>query len=134
MKVGDKLRKIPMTTDGKVAIGTKKGKLQKYTIKQILEHMMVALSIRMEKDIMEDLRYGDRTSQWFWTMVNNLGLGSMTDSKFNEEEADYIIDRFINHNYEPNGKGGLFIVDGDEDLRDEEIWVQMCWYINTLEE
>ena len=42
MKVGDKLRKIPMTTDGKVAIGTKKGKLQKYTIKQILGHMIVA--------------------------------------------------------------------------------------------
>ena len=96
--------------------------------------MMIGLAMRMENDIMDNIKYGDRTSQWFWTMVNNLGLGSMTDSKFNEEEADYIIDRFINHNYEPNGKGGLFIVDGDEDLRDEEIWVQMCWYISTLEE
>ena len=22
----------------------------------------------------------------------------------------------------------------DDDLREEEIWTQMCWYINTLEE
>ena len=100
----------------------------------ILE-MMVGLSIRMEKDMMDNLKYGDRTSQWFWTMVSNLGLGSMTDSKFNERKAEDIIDSFLNHEYEPNGKGGLFIVDDcDDDLREEEIWTQMCWYINTLEE
>lgn len=96
--------------------------------------MMVALSMRIENDIMDNLKYGDRTSQWFWTMVSNLGLGSMTDSKFNERKAEDIIDSFLNHEYEPNGKGGLFNVDCDDDLRDEEIWTQMCWYVNTLDE
>ena len=96
--------------------------------------MMVALAMRIENDIMDNLKYGDRTSQWFWTMVSNLGLGSMTDSKFNARKAEDIIDSFLNHEYEPNGKGGLFIIDCDEDLRDEEIWTQMCWYTNTLEE
>lgn len=42
MKVGDKLRKIPTTVDGKVATGQKKGKLENYTIKQILGHMILA--------------------------------------------------------------------------------------------
>lgn len=99
----------------------------------ILE-MMVALSIRIEKDIMEDLRYGDRTSQWFWIMIHNLGLGQMTDAKFDEDEVDEILDIFLRHDYEPNGRGGLFIIDDEEeDLRDEEIWTQMCWYVNTLE-
>ena len=28
--------------------------------------MIVALAIRCEESIMDDTRYGDRTSQWFW--------------------------------------------------------------------
>ena len=32
-------------------------------------------------------------------------------------------------------KVAVCIVDDcDDDLREEEIWTQMCWYINTLEE
>ena len=42
MKVGDKLRKIPITVQGKAAIGTKKGKLENYTIKQIMKNMILA--------------------------------------------------------------------------------------------
>jgi hypothetical protein len=50
----------------------------------ILE-MMVALAIRMEESIMDDPEIGDRTGQWFWGMVVNLGLGSMTDGRYDEE-------------------------------------------------
>ena len=58
----------------------------------------------------------------------------MTDAKFDEDEVDEILDIFLRHDYEPNGRGGLFIIDDEEeDLRDEEIWAQMCWYVNTLE-
>ena len=36
--------------------------------------MMIALAIRCEENIMDDPNIGDRTAQWFWGMVVNLGL------------------------------------------------------------
>ena len=41
--------------------------------------MMVALSMKMEEQIMDDPDIGDRTSVWFWKMIDNLGLGTMHD-------------------------------------------------------
>ena len=97
--------------------------------------MMVALAIRMEEDIMVNLEYGDRTGQWFWGMIRSLGLGKMTDHRFNQRKFDSIIDIFMNHEYESDGHGGLFAIEDCEyDLTKEEIWTQMNWYLNTLEE
>lgn len=94
--------------------------------------MMVALAIRCE-NIMDDPKYGDRTGQWFWGMVVNLGLGYMTDLYFNKEIAQQIIDKFLNHEYEPDGKGGLFkIRHCDKDVRKAEIWYQLCWYLDSI--
>ena len=95
--------------------------------------MMIALSIRCEETIMDDPVIGDRTGQWFWNMITNLGLGAMIDSKYDKEEVDYILARFLNREYEPNGKGGLFTVRHcEDDLRTVEIWYQMCWYLNNI--
>ena len=93
--------------------------------------MMLALSIRIEEDIMDDTEYGDRTAQWFWGMVNSLGLGSMTDERFDKVYAEDVIEDFIDRDYAPNGKGGLFTIRHcDYDLREVEIWTQMCWYLD----
>lgn len=95
--------------------------------------MMVALAIRCEETIMDDPRYGDRTSQWFWNMLTNLGISYMTDDKFDRYIATKKIYNFIERNYEPNGKGGLFYIkDCKEDLRDVEIWTQLCWYLDNF--
>ena len=95
--------------------------------------MMIALSIRCEEGIMDDPRIGDRTRQWFWGMINNLGLGSMTDSRFDIRYAKDVIERFLDHDYEPDGKGGLFTIRNCEyDLREVEIWYQLCWYLDSL--
>ena len=95
--------------------------------------MMIALAVRCEESIMDDPDVGDRTGQWFWGMIKNLGLGSMTDAKFDEEYAESVIERFLNREYEPDGRGGLFrIRNCEEDLRDVEIWYQMCWYLDTI--
>ena len=97
--------------------------------------MMIALAIRMEEDIMVNLDYGDRTGQWFWNMIKSLGLGRMTNSKFSQKKFDNIMETFMNHEYESDGHGGLFVIDDCEyDLSKEEIWTQMNWYLNTLEE
>lgn len=93
--------------------------------------MMVALSMRCEETIMTDPNVGDRTGQWFWGMIVNLGLGSMTDEKFDSDYVDYVISRFTNREYSRNGEGGLFTVKNcDDDLRNVEIWYQMCWYLD----
>lgn len=95
--------------------------------------MMVALAIRCEECIMDDPRYGNRTSQWFWKMISNLGLNGMVDSRFDEIYAEKVISTFLNREYEPNGRGGLFTVRHcDYDLRRVEIWVIMLWYLDTI--
>ena len=95
--------------------------------------MMVALAVRCEETIMDDTRYGDRTGQWFWGMLNTLGIGYMTDSKFDLDIAEEVICRFLERRYEPNGNGGLFYIRGcEDDLRKVEIWSQLCWYLYEL--
>lgn len=95
--------------------------------------MMVALAIRCEEDIMDDPRYGDRTGQWFWGMVVSLGLGGMTDTRFDEAEVREIVDRFIRRKYAANGKGGLFTFRNcTGDMRKIEIWTQLLWYLDVF--
>lgn len=95
--------------------------------------MMVALALHCEENIMDDPSMGDRTGQWFWEMIVNLGLGSMTDNRFDEEYVEEVIDRFLDREYEPDGRGGLFRIRGcDVDLTTVEIWHQLNWYINTI--
>lgn len=99
----------------------------------ILE-MMVALAIRCEERIMCDPDKGDRTTQWFWDMMTSLGLSSMTDYNYNEWLVNDTITRFLNREYDRNGKGGLFTIRRwDRDARDAEIWHQLLAYCNHLE-
>ena len=93
--------------------------------------MMVALALRCEEHIMYDAEKGDRQSKWFWKMFDNLGLKEMTNSNFDE---DYILDsveRFLRRDYDADGTGGLFTTsDPTKDMRTEEIWYQLMWYLN----
>ena len=98
----------------------------------ILE-MMVALVIRCEEHIMDDPDIGDRTSQWFWVMIDSLGLESMDDIHFNKKQAEQIVDRFLNREYKENGEGGLFTIRNCRyDMRTIDIWYQMCWYLHNI--
>lgn len=95
--------------------------------------MMVALAIRMEEHIMEDADIGDRTGEWFWEMIVSLGLESMTDSRYDPQYVDYVIERFLDREYTRNGEGGLFTVQySKQDMRTLDIWYQMCAYIETI--
>lgn len=95
--------------------------------------MMVALAIRCEEDNMGDPDIGNRTGQWFSVMLESLGLASMTDDIFDDEYVDNVVDRFLDRKYKRNGEGGLFAVkNGRRDMRNAEIWYQMCWYLDDL--
>ena len=94
---------------------------------------MIALAIRCEENIMDDTSYGDRTAQWFWGMITSLGLGDQTDSRIDYIYVDDVIKRFLDRDYEPNGKGGLFTIKNcRQDLRKVEIWYQLCWYLDSF--
>lgn len=95
--------------------------------------MMIALSIRCEEHIMDNPDEGDRTAKWFWGMITNLRLDSMSDDYFDEEATDHIIETFLSRKYQRDGLGGLFTVHKcTYDLRDIEIWYQMCWYLDDI--
>ena len=64
-------------------------------------------------------------------MLVSLGLGSMSDVRFDPVRVDEILDRFMDHDYAPDGKGGLFTIRNPRfDMRSMEIWYQMnrCRY------
>ena len=93
--------------------------------------MIIALAVRCEEHIMDDPSIGDRTKQWFWQMIVNLGLGGMSDEYFDKRYVIDIVETFLNREYAPDGRGGLFTIkDCDTDLRDVEIVYQLYWYLN----
>lgn len=96
--------------------------------------MMVGLALRVEEHIMEDVTAGNRVGQWFWNMVVSLGLAAMDDSRFSEDRAEFILDRFDSRDYQPNGAGGLFTLSHPtEDMRQIDIWYQLMAYLNENE-
>lgn len=95
--------------------------------------MLVALAIRCEENIMDDPDIGNRTGYWFWSMIENLRLNTMTDDRFDKRYSENIISKFLNREYDRNGRGGIFIVPScKNDLRTAEIWYQMCWYLDSI--
>lgn len=96
-----------------------------------LLEMMIALAIRCEEHIMGDPELGNRTGLWFWGMIHNLGLTNMMDFSFDSEYVDEVINRLLNREYGPDGEDGLFTVrHRQEDMREVDIWYQMCWHLN----
>ena len=94
--------------------------------------MIIALALRCET-IMEDPDYGDRTGEWFWGMIESLGLESMDDTSFNRDYVDDVIDIFLSRDYGRDGRGGLFTIKHPKrDLRTVEIWYQMNWYLDSI--
>lgn len=82
---------------------------------------------------MDDPGIGDRTGQWFWGMITNLGLGGLNDDRYDPDYVDDVLDRFLDRDYDPDGRGGLFTIRHcDADLRDVQIWTQMLWYLDTI--
>ncbi len=111
-------------------INLSKNDNQNHNFVSILE-VMIALAIRCENEIMSCIDGSNHTSIWFFDMLDSLGLVELFNENFDINEFEYITDRFLNRNYDPDGKGGLFYIPGiNTDLREIEIWYQMNWYLN----
>ena len=90
--------------------------------------VMVALAERCES-IMADSRCGNQTPFWFWEMIGSMGLYFFNDNRYDEMEVNKCIERCLNREYDYDGNGGFFTIPGiTSDMRDVDIWTQMCWY------
>ena len=95
----------------------------------ILE-MLVALSIRIEEDIMAEPGE-EKPEKWFWEMISNLGLYPATDKVYREDLVEGVIKAWLSRSYEANGNGGLFpLHHPKKDQRLCSIWDQMNFYLN----
>lgn len=100
----------------------------------ILE-MMVALAVICENRIMADPQHGDRTGKWFWGMIDNLGLGRMSNSNYDPDFVDCVVECFLERKYSRDGEGGLFTVTSNQrDQRRVDIWYQMLGYLRNYKE
>ena len=99
-----------------------------------LLEFLVALSIRIERDIMYDVNEEDQTSRWFAEMLDNLGLRKYDDKHYDENQVDYILNRFMSRNYGEDGVGNVFLSNenmakkGGPLFREKEIAAQMDEY------
>lgn len=100
----------------------------------ILE-MMVALAFYCEEHIMVNPDNGLQSGRWFWMMVSSLGLDEMTDTNFDNEYVNQVIWRFLDRQYDSDGRGGLVYIPGCRyDLRTMDIWYQLMTYISEYQE
>lgn len=99
----------------------------------ILE-VFVAMAIKVEVNMMQDEEFGDRTAAWFWMMIENLEI-CQRNSNFNEDYIRWVIHRFMNREYEPDGTGSIVrLVNNGTDVREEQLWHQFCLYLSELME
>lgn len=70
-------------------------------------------------------------ADWFWHLINNLGLLGYHDrSNFRTEDVDEITAMVIWRTYDSNGNGGLFpLQHTTNDQRQVEIWYQLSEYL-----
>lgn len=98
----------------------------------ILE-MLIGLAIRIE-DTLSDPEIGNRTVNWFWEMIENLGIDKYDDEHYADLRGDIHIEKtltiMLERTYQRSGKGGLFpLKRAKKDQRKVEIWYQMMIYL-----
>ncbi len=88
---------------------------------------LIALAFRMEKDIMAPMSGNFDCFRWFWGFIEALELDEFDEFGYDEGWICRIIDRFLDREYDENGKnGGIFPLHFcNEDARDMELWAQM---------
>lgn len=95
--------------------------------------MLIALAYRLDDDVMYEVKFGDRTVDWFWIFIENMQMSDATNEHWNLHWDRYVTNRYrkiMKHTYGRDGSGGMFIVKErpDDDMRDIDIWRQMMWW------
>lgn len=92
--------------------------------------LFISLAVRCENELMYNPDYGDRTTVWFWMFLDNLGLLDYDSERFNDEEVDEILYRFMNREYGFRGEFCAFPSRfSAQELRKMELAYQMNFYM-----
>lgn len=96
--------------------------------------MLVALALRCDFAVL-DGEMGDvedEAREVFWIMMENLGFTRLKNAHFSRSEVVEALDVLMRREYGARGQnGGLFEVQNPrQDMRNVEIWYQMCWYFS----
>ena len=95
--------------------------------------MLIALARDWEHEITYDFHKGDRSPQWFWTLIDNLGLLEYPNWRISPgvmDEIDEILDVWHTRKFSETGIGSPFPVKnwyGDQ--KTVEIWMQLQNYV-----
>ena len=96
--------------------------------------ILATLAVECEDKIMHNDEYGNRTCQWFWMMLYNLGVNMYDDVHYNHRTAEDIDDKiatFLDRSYDYYGEGGIFTVNRPYyDMRLAPLWEQLNWQLN----
>lgn len=90
--------------------------------------MLIALSIRIDDQLMFDMNLGNRTDKWFWLIIGQMDLDRFDENHYNYAKVKDKLNRFIRRDYENGGKNGIFKCNFD--VRKVEIWYQMHSWFN----
>lgn len=97
--------------------------------------VLIAMAARFDDEIMYEEKYGDRSIDWFWCFIDNMGLSHATDSNWNHHWDRFVDDKcsaIINRDYKKNGVGGLFTIRNhpNDDIRMIPLWTQLNWWLD----
>jgi hypothetical protein len=72
---------------------------------------------------------------WFWVMAKNVGIQQYSDDwRLPVNRIKTILDKVINREYEPTGRGGFFpLKNPKRDQRQVELWYQLSAYVLELD-
>lgn len=95
--------------------------------------VLCALAVECEDKIMHNDDYGNRTAQWFWMMLYNLGVNIYDDEHYTDiiaEKVEEKVDIFLDRAYDFNGNGNIFCCKKPYyDMRIAPLWEQLNWYL-----
>lgn len=103
--------------------------------------MLIALSIRIDEEVMWNPDKGNRAVTWFWEMLENLGIAEIDDYSFcdpkNRYQIEEVLEKFLSRNYDKDGFGCLFPPNScytsnlkvSHKVSQTEIWYQMMDYM-----
>ena len=86
--------------------------------------MLISVADHMVDQLDADISY------WFWVLMNNLGLDEYTDDNYDTKEVEMIVNKWLQHDYMPNGFGSIFpLKHFSGDCRYLDVWSQMNEWI-----
>lgn len=98
-----------------------------FSLESSVLEMLIALArtANFQTDIPE--------SQWFWEMLDNVGLSHFTDDRYDDSIHEYVVSRLgevLHRRYEYSGRGGFFpLRNPRRDQRKVELWYQLSAYL-----